>query len=678
MRVGRGLSISAAAAAVIAGFAINASLAVASGPGDVTLAGSRPAAASSTPAVGAVAGSSTIDFAVQLRPRDLAGAQALARAVSSPGNSAYGRFLTPAQWEARFSPTARQVAEVSAFLARNGFHVARVSADRMEVAASGTASQIERAFSTSLSYHRVGGVRLRLNDRSLSIPGRLAGIVVAVTGIAQNLEHPFNTTDNPSLTAPPPPGFRVAPPCGHYYNQLIDTTLPPYGNGYPPNPPWAACGYNPSQLRSAYNVTGGSDGSGVTVAIVDAYAAPTLFADAQKYSSLNDPSHVLGGSQFSELVAPKMNHADICGPSGWYGEQTLDVEAVHTMAPGAHILYAGAENCFTGDLNATIRAIVDGHMANVITNSYGDPSGDVLDPPSIHEATDNLLMMAAGTGVSVLFSSGDWEDNFTLTGVVSPTYPASSPWATGIGGTTLKVNAEGQRYGELGWSTARSFLCNQAWVAAGGCTDAQLGTWLPISLALGGGSGGGTSQYYRQPFYQAGVVPTSLSKAFGNEPMRVEPDISMVADPATGMLVGETQTFPNGVYYDQYRIGGTSLSSPLMAGLIANADQIAGRSLGFLNPALYALYGQSGAVNDVLPAGKQDQSRADFVNSISDAAGYRYSTRIIDYEGPEQFCKSADHCTTIEMTLHTTSGYDNMTGLGTPGSQFLSRLTKGH
>jgi subtilase family serine protease len=92
-------------------------------------------------------------------------------------------------------------------------------------------------------------------------------------------------------------------------------------------------------------LTGGSDGSGVTVAIVDADAAPTLLSDAQMYASINDPSHALASSQFSELLAPKFNHADLCGPSGWYGEQTLDVEAVHATAPGAHILFGGAENC---------------------------------------------------------------------------------------------------------------------------------------------------------------------------------------------------------------------------------------------------------------------------------------------------------------------------------------------
>ncbi|MDQ6605148.1 MAG: S53 family peptidase [Actinomycetota bacterium] len=685
MRHRRTLAIPATAAAVVAGLALNASAgAAASGSGAVTLKGSRPAAAATTPHAGSVSPGSRIDFEVQLRPSDLSGAQALAKAVSTPGSASYRKFLTPAQWERRFSPTAGQVTEVSRFLKGGGFNVGKVSADRMAIDASGTAGQIERAFSTSLSYHRVQGAKLRLNDRALSVPRALSGIVAGVTGIDQTLARPFSTTDNsaPSASgagsAPPPPGFRVAPPCGRYYNQKIDTTLPPYDHGYPANPPWATCGYTPPQFRSAYHLSGGSDGSGVTVAIVDAYASPTLFDDAKHYASINDPSHPLAASQFSEVLAHKFNYADLCGPSGWYGEQTLDVEAVHATAPGAHILFAGAENCAQGDLTAMVRNIVDNHLANVITNSYGDPAGDLLDSESVRAATDNTLLMAAGTGISVLFSSGDWEDNYPLVGTAAPTYPASSPWATGIGGTTLKINEAGQRFGELGWSTAKSYLCNSTYIRLGGCTDAQAGTWLPINLSLGGGSGGGTSFVYPQPDYQAGVVPTSFSRAHGADPMRVEPDISMDADPATGMLVGETQTFPNGVYYDQYRIGGTSLSSPLMAGVIARADGTAGHSLGFLNPRLYALHGHSGSLFDILPAGRQDQSRADFANSLNDADGFLYSTRIIDYEGPEAFCNAENHCQTRAFSLHTAPGYDNMTGLGSPGEQFLSDLTAGH
>jgi hypothetical protein len=156
--------------------------------------------------------------------------------------------------------------------------------------------------------------------------------------------------------------------------------------------------------------------------------------------------------------------------------------------------------------------------------------------------------------------------------------------------------------------------------------------------------------------------------------MRVEPDISLEADPATGMLVGETQTFPNGVYYDQYRIGGTSVASPLFAGLVAVADQAAGHSLGFLNPRLYSLYGTPQAFNDIVSAGKQDMSRADFANSISDAQGFLYSTRIVGYEGTEQFCEKSGKCRTRDTALHATPGYDNMTGLGAPGPGLVAAL----
>src|SRR5450631_2419344 len=182
----------AATAAVIAGRAINASGATAAGRSSaVTLKGSQPAAANSTPRVGSVASGSRIDFEVQLKPS--AGAQAFAKAVSTPGGPSYRKFLTPAQWESRFSPTARQVAKVTTFLRSSGFKVGQVSADRMAVKASGTAAQVEHAFSTSLSCHHVNGAKLRLNDCALSVPAALAGIVLGVTGIEQTPARPLGS-----------------------------------------------------------------------------------------------------------------------------------------------------------------------------------------------------------------------------------------------------------------------------------------------------------------------------------------------------------------------------------------------------------------------------------------------------------------------------------------------------
>jgi len=671
------------AIAVAAALASGASAAA---PARVQLRNSQSPAASRTPRVASVAGDTQMNFEVDLKLPDEAGAQAFAQSVSTPGSSTYGAYLTPAQWEARFSPTAADVTEVQSFLTNSGFTVGEVSADRMAVEASGTASQVEQAFGTSLAYHQVQGQRLLLADTNLSVPASIAGVIGGVDGVSDTVAKPDDSVGGPPRTPAAsadyqqPAGFRVAPPCGTYFGQQVDASLPQYP-GYPAKPPWAVCGYTGPQLRSAYDLSGSDNGAGVTVAIVDAYASPTLFADAHQFAAINDPGNPLRASQFSELLANKFNDGgnnpntkNQCGASGWFGEQTLDVEAVHDTAPGANILFAGAKNCYTPALNRSLRKIVDGHLASVITNSYGDNAGDQLDSPADRASTDNILLMADATGVSVLFSSGDSGDEFTTAGIVSADYPASSPWATAVGGTSLEIGSAGQRLGEYGWSTARSFYCNSTYEAAGGCTAAQLGQWMPIDEALDGGSGGGTSVNYAQPFYQRGIVPAALSERNGPTPMRVEPDVSMEADPATGMLVGETQQFPDGTYYDQYRIGGTSVASPLLAGVIARADQNRRFPIGFLNPALYSLYHRPGALYDVQGT-HQDMTRADYANSLDASQGFLYSTRIVDYEGQEQYCDVNNVCTTRNVAINTAPGYDSMTGLGAPGAAFVQSLS---
>ena len=135
------------------------------------------------------------------------------------------------------------------------------------------------------------------------------------------------------------------------------------------------------------------------------------------------------------------------------------------------------------------------------------------------------------------------------------------------------------------------------------------------------GSGGGTSRLFGEPGYQRPVVPGSLVRRYGGVG-RVVPDISMDGDPNSGMLVGETQTFPDGsVKYGEYRVGGTSLSSPLFAGYMAVADQRAGFHHGFVNPALYGLSG-SHAIRDVRPSPTQIAVvRNNFNNGVDKSGG---------------------------------------------------------
>ena len=148
----------------------------------------------------------------------------------------------------------------------------------------------------------------------------------------------------------------------------------------------------------------------------------------------------------------------------------------------------------------------------------------------------------------------------------------------------------------------------------------------------------------------------------GKTPMRVIPDISMPGDPNTGLRVGETQTFSNGTYYDEYRIGGTSLSSPLLAGLIAVADQKAGHALGFVNPLYYSLLGSSALHDLVAPKTPVTQVRTDFTNFVNQSKGLTFKLETIDSQGG---------------TLLDTPGYDNETGVGSPnGPGFFTQLAK--
>ena len=156
-----------------------------------------------------------------------------------------------------------------------------------------------------------------------------------------------------------------------------------------------------------------------------------------------------------------------------------------------------------------------------------------------------------------------------------------------------------------------------------------------------GGSGGFTSYGYTEPNYQKGVVPLSLATRnqyiIGPTPTRVEPDISMDADPATGELMGLHETFPNGsVHTGLTRFGGTSLASPLFAGELADVDQAGGRDpSGSSTRRIYRLGSVKGALDDIVSGGHQAQYRTDFAFSEFGGGlpGTVASFREITYEG---------------------------------------------
>lgn len=661
-----------------------------------------------------------IEFDVGIELRNLAGAEAFAKEATDPTSRNYRRYLTPQQWESRFSPSVKADREVEASLRSAGIKITDVTPDRLTIEAEGTAEQVEAYFETTLAKYEVGEETVRLASSSLSAPAKVAPLITGVRGINEIHAKPADLTGagqggrGPSGWWPghghgPPPkaeeevpaplGFRNATPCSAYYGQELAGTLPNFGGGFPNPLPYAVCGYKPAQLQGAYDLTGaiakGDNGSGVTVAIVDAFAASTLYSDAVEYAKKNQSSsQQWRPGQFKEIIHRPfvLTGEDECDAPGWSGEQTLDVEAVHAMAPGAKVLYIGGKNCTVSLYNA-VQEVVDGHLANIVTDSWTNgPEEEEGETPESREAFNHVLLMAAGTGVGVQFSAGDEGDNFIVTGTQQPSFPATSPYATAVGGTSVEIGAQDNRLDEVGWSTGISALCTEelANLAEPLCESSEVGEWEPEAPGeYDYGGGGGTSNQYAEPWYQEPVVPKEIAERAGTgELNRVVPDISIDADPSTGMLVGETQEFADGTYYDQYRIGGTSLASPLFAGLMADTDQAARGSLGFVNPLLYHLDSggqKSQAFYDILPAGKQAVIRNDYLNSENAAAGILTTARILGLEGAtEYFCPQSNEETgecEVELeeapeSLSAAPGFDSMTGIGSPGDQFIQELTK--
>ena len=605
-----------------------------SGSGRVTLQGASPAAAGR--ALGATSKTNQISFQVVLKMRNAAAAETLAMAVSDPKSASYRHYLTPAQWRASFAPTTGTVGAVTSWLRSQGLSATDDSANHRILTVSGTAGAVEQAFGTTLKDFSRNGEVVHAQVSPVSVPSSLAGSVDDVMGLDQ--------TDivTPKAGLPgPPPVFKNAPPCSQYYGQKIATNVPP---AYGRHQPYVPCGYVPQQIRGAYGtdaaIARGIDGRGTTVAIVDAYASPTILKDANIYSSRHGLPMFKNG-QFRQITPATFTHQYACGPQGWYGEETLDVEAVHGMAPGANVLYVGAASCFNSDLAAALNTIIDNHLADEISNSYGDTG----EHPN--RAFHQAFVQAAAEGIGVFFSSGDSGDEIAATGMRQVDSPASDPFVTAVGGTSLGVGRNDNYLFETGWGTGKSILQGHAWIPS-----------PPGTFQYGGG--GGTSQVYPEPAYQKGVVPASIANYFGQGPHRAVPDVAAVADPNTGYLIGETQQFPGGgVGYSEFRIGGTSLSCPLVAGISALANQLNGGPLGFLNPKLYSLY-QTNAFNDVKGQGvTRAVVRVDYANGVNASAGTITSLRSMNFTG----------------TIVVRPGYDDVTGLGTPnGLAYLRGL----
>jgi subtilase family serine protease len=578
----------------------------------VRIAGSSPTWVAHAHAVGRTPASQRISFNVALALRHKSAARRLAGAVSNPKSKSYGHYLTARQFNKQFAPTASQVAKVKRFLRGQGLRVTGTAEGNRWISASGTAATIERAFSTSLMRSHYHGRTLRAAARPLSMPATLHGLVMTVLGVSQTA-----SVRRPGDTAPP------KATCSTFWNQHEQTGPPAYGRTSFPTP---NCGYTAKQLRTAYRmqapVRHNDSGNGVTVAIIDAYASPTIVADANSLAaSQGEPQFKPG--QYTETTFPPFGLQDECGgEAGWNTEESLDVEAVHALAPGANIHYIGASDCDTG-IDTAVNYVIQNHVADIVSNSYGFVGEDGLGGEVALE--DSMYVQAATEGIGFYFSSGDEGDNAVAGGTPhpEPDFPASDPWVTGVGGTSLAVKASGAYDFETAWGD---------YLDSVNFSTSPSSYSKPLPGEFWAGGGGGVSRLFGQPNYQRLDVPTSLAELNGSTPMRVVPDVAAVADPETGFLIRFDGT--------DYQYGGTSLACPVFAGIQALVSQGRRHPLGFANPSLYLIGLAQGMFHDVKAP--------------------RSTLALMTTSGGTLVTLAKD------TSLTSTRGYDDTTGLGTP------------
>ena len=318
----------------------------------------------------------------------------------------------------------------------------------------------------------------------------------------------------------------------------------------------ASISHDPNEVAQLYDfptLNGTADGSGQCIALIE-------LGGGFRVTDLNTYFSKLGITEPQVIsVSVDKGTNSPSTPDSADGEVMLDIEVAGAIAPGAKIAVYFAPNTDRGFLDAVTTAVHDSvNQPSVVSISWGSAESGWTS-----QAMDNLdqaFQAAAAMGVTVCVASGD---NGSSDGVNDGSnhvdFPASSPFALGCGGTSLQ-SANGQIVQEVVWN----------------------------DLPSGGAGGGGVSDVFSLPSFQSGIGVPSPSGATGG---RGVPDVAGDADPNTGyniLVDGESAVF-----------GGTSAVAPLFAALVARINQQTGKSVGYLNPLIYAQSAGSSGFHDI-------------------------------------------------------------------------------
>jgi subtilase family serine protease len=501
---------------------------------------------------------------------------ALVEAQHDAGSPLFHRWLTPAEYGARFGASGEDVARIAGWLVGHGFQVEEIAASNRLIVFSGTGRQVADTFHTEIHRYQVDGVEHIANAQDPQIPAALAGVVGGVVSLHDfrrtseiRARTAFHPTDKdlslhpsepprgyPSLAVPHPEGTRRPPesagaPVG---------VRPEYSSGsthylFPAD--WATI-YDLNPLYSA-----GTTGAGTSIAIVGRSNINVSDVAAFRTASglpANNPTVILAGAN------PGLVKGD-------QDEATLDVEWSGAVAPAATVKFVVGDSTATTDgVDLSAQYIVNHAAAPVVSTSYGSCEQEMGTAELAFY--NSLWEQAASQGMSAFVAAGDAGAAGCNTGSdtsgsgTAVNGLCSSPYSTCVGGTEFNEGPNDAKY----WATtnsasegsALSYIPEEVWNESG--LDGGSGLWA---------SGGGASIVYPEPAWQKGVSGTSGG-------MRAVPDVAMSAAGHDGYVIYE-----NGSYWI---ISGTSAASPSFAGVMALVvESQGGTGQGNANAGLYPL-----------------------------------------------------------------------------------------
>jgi kumamolisin len=568
---------------------------------------------------GATASSSLITTSIILNVTHPKRLRRFVADTTTPGSPDYHRFLSVDQFRDRFAPTPKAIAQFTSYLESYGIAVNRIYADHLDITITGTAAELNAAFSTQLRDYTRGGRRFHRPAWKFVLPAEFSRLVLAVPGLSSEpaefrpmLVRRAFRHETPHPVTWPTDGAASGRP--QYY------TVGDVANFYEVNPLYRE----------------GIDGHGQTVGIM------TLanFRKADAYAYWRHLGLRVAPDRIRKVMVDGgmpvvAKHGD--------DETSLDVEQAGGLAPGADIrVYIASQTSNNGFLDLFYTAVSQ-NKADTVSISWGEPEefyfaalNGGVDYTSQLVSIDQALLEGAAQGQSFFAAAGDsgaYDANDPQLFFPYPQYskqlsvdsPASDPYITSAGGTTVAAVVPAsssypcpaipiRRERVWGWDYLYRHwsVCHQ---------------YKPDQLFPSGG-GGGVSAFWSVPSYQQ-LIPgmqrtrpgqsllyyPNYPRKSGAEDLidlpadfagRNVPDIALNADPATGYIVRDCTDFrtPKHPSCSEGSWGGTSFVAPQLNGMTALIDQAAGGRVGFLNPMLYALdrgdaYGKWRPFNDV-------------------------------------------------------------------------------